>query len=59
MEKVLEEERWEEVPLLERNQIISEGTSVISPSAVPLLLTNQLIFAKTSGSTGKYMEICI
>jgi len=57
MKKILKEERWEEVPILERNQIISEGTSVMAPSAVPLLMADKLIFARTSGSTGKYMEI--
>ena len=48
---------WGEIPVLERNQIISEETSVMAPSSVPLLIADKLIFARTSGSTGKYMEI--
>lgn len=57
IEEVLEKDDWEGIPVLERNQIISEGTSVMTPSSVPLLMANKLIFARTSGSTGKYMEI--
>lgn len=57
MEEIVKEEKWEDIPVLERNQIISEETSVMAPSAVSLLMANKLIFARTSGSTGKYMEI--
>ena len=57
MEEILKEEKWEDIPILERNQIISEETFVMAPSAVPLLMANKLIFARTSGSTGKYMKI--
>ena len=57
MKEILKQKKWEDIPILERNQIISEETSVMAPSAVPLLMTNKLIFARTSGSTGKYMEI--
>lgn len=57
IEEVIKKDCWEEIPILERNQIISEETSVMTPSSVPLFLANKLIFARTSGSTGKYMEI--
>ena len=57
MKDILKQKKWEDIPILERNQIISEETSVMAPSAVPLLMANKLMFARTSGSTGKYMEI--
>lgn len=57
IEEILEKDCWEDIPLLEKNQIISEGTSVMTPSSVPLLMSNKLIFVRTSGSSGKYMDI--
>ena len=57
MEEIVKEEKWEDIPVLERNQIISEETSVMAPSAVSLLMANKLIFARTSGSTGKYRNL--
>ena len=58
IEEILERDCWEEIPVLERNQIISEGTSVMAPSSVLLLIADKLIFARTSGSTGKYKMDC-
>lgn len=57
IEHCLENGKWELLPVVDKNLVVSEGKSSLSPSAIPLLLRDKLISSRTSGSTGKYMEI--
>ena len=47
----------EDYPVLERNQLIEEETAVLMPWAEMLRMQGKLICGRTSGSSGKYMEI--
>lgn len=57
VEKYMEEDRWDEIPIVEKNMVVSSGVSALAPWAIPQMLQDKLISARTSGSTGKYMEI--
>lgn len=57
VQTLMEEDRWSGIPLLERNEIIENNTAMMMPWAMPLMLQERLMYARTSGSTGKYMEI--
>lgn len=47
----------ENCPTIEKNQVIEYEAGAISSYAIPLYYANKLIRTRTSGSTGKYMEI--
>lgn len=55
--KTEEIEEWDDIPILEKNIVVKNGESALAISAIPLLMNGKLISARTSGSTGKYMEI--
>ncbi len=57
IESILQEGKWSDLPIIDKNTVVSEGSSSLSSASIPLLLTNELISGRTSGSTGKYMEI--
>lgn len=50
-------ENWTDIPIIEKNTVVKSGSSSLAVSAIPLLMNEKLISARTSGSTGKYMEI--
>lgn len=50
-------ELLEDFPVLERNQLMEEETAVLMPWAEILRLQGKLMYGRTSGSSGKYMEI--
>ncbi len=50
-------ENWTDIPVIEKNTVVKSGSSSLAVSAIPLLMNEKLISARTSGSTGKYMEI--
>ncbi len=52
-----EQDEWDNLPVLDKNNVVKSGASAISMASIPLLLQNKLIAERTSGSTGKYMEI--
>lgn len=45
------------IPFTDKNTIIQSGDSVIARSYLPLFLAGKLKYDRTSGSSGKYMEI--
>lgn len=55
--KIEDIEEWDDIPILEKNIVVKNGESALAISAIPLLLNGKLISSRTSGSTGKYMEI--
>ncbi len=57
IEYILQEDKWSELPIIDKSTVVLEGNSSITSTSIPLLLSNKLISARTSGSTGKYMEI--
>lgn len=50
-------EEWNDIPIIEKNTVVKNGESALAVSAIPLLMNGKLISSRTSGSTGKYMEI--
>lgn len=54
---ILNEERWEEMPLLDRGTLIIGNASMVTPRIIPMMMSGKLIYARTSGSTGMYTEI--
>ena len=46
----------EELPTITKEQIVNND-SIIASNSIPLLYSNQLMIKKTSGSTGKYMDV--
>lgn len=55
--KIEDIEEWDDIPILEKSIVVKNGESALAISAIPLLLNGKLISSRTSGSTGKYMEI--
>lgn len=48
---------WDELPIVDKNMIVQSNSSIISVEYLPYLIQEKLIIAKTSGSTGKCMEL--
>ena len=46
----------EELPTITKEEIVRQD-SIIAANCIPLLYANKLIAKKTSGSTGKYMDV--
>ena len=42
-----------------KNEIVSDGLCALTAWGIPLLMSDRLIAARTSGSIGKYMDIMI
>lgn len=55
--KAEEIKEWDDIPIIEKNTVVKNGDSALAVSAIPLLMRGNLISSRTSGSTGKYMEI--
>lgn len=49
--------RFENIPFTDKNTIIQSGDSMIAASYLPLFMARKLKYDRTSGSSGKYMEI--
>ena len=47
---------FENIPLLEKNEIVQDPLKLMAPCYLPLLYRGELVKNNTSGSTGKYME---
>lgn len=47
----------EGIPFIDKNHVIEKGANIISAKYIPKYLNNKLMYLKTSGSTGKYMDI--
>ena len=54
---VRDDMKWEDYPTIEKNEVIEQEAGAIAAYAIPLYYGNKLIRTRTSGSTGKYMEI--
>ncbi|MBQ3545605.1 MAG: phenylacetate--CoA ligase family protein [Lachnospiraceae bacterium] len=48
---------FEDLPFTEKNKIVEHSGDVISARYIPKYLSKELLFSRTSGSTGKYMDI--
>lgn len=55
--EVKEDVTFEDFPLIEKNYVISQESGAIAPDAIMLYYHDKLLKCRTSGSTGKYMEI--
>ena len=49
-------EHIDSLPLIEKEQVMLNDT-IIASDAIPLLYKNELILTRTSGSTGKYLDV--
>ncbi len=57
MSLILAEEQYEDIPIIEKSFFVQQEQSPLSPEGTILLLQEKLIHLRTSGSTGKYMDI--
>lgn len=48
---------FESLPFTEKNKIVERSGDVISARYIPKYISKELLFSRTSGSTGKYMDI--
>lgn len=55
--KINQDMKFEDFPFVEKNYVISQESGAIAPDAIVLYYRDELIKCRTSGSTGKYMEI--
>lgn len=56
IEDILDED-FGNLPFTEKNKIVEYSGDVISARYIPKYLSKELLFSRTSGSTGKYMDI--
>ncbi len=50
-------DKFEDYPLIEKNYVIENESGAIAPDSVMLYYNNELMKVRTSGSTGKYLEV--
>lgn len=48
---------WDSIPLVNKNMLLNKNSSFISAEYLKYLLQDKLLMAKTSGSTGKCLDI--
>ncbi len=57
VEKLSDEELWQQVPMTERHDFIKSGAACLSREYISDYLGGRLIHERTSGSTGHYMDV--
>ena len=57
IETILNQEKWNEIPIIDKKWIVEKEQSILTPEGVVQSYQGKLIHARTSGSTGEYMDI--
>lgn len=57
IDDILENDEFEAIPFIDKSEIIQNGDNMISARYVTRYLSKELMIERTSGSSGKYMEI--
>lgn len=57
IKSIIEKKQFEILPIVEKNYFLQQEISALSSEGIALMLQKKLIHLRTSGSTGKYMDI--